>query len=154
MTLSEIRSKIDVSSMHPIDQLKYFRNKAYLTDDEEESLETTNDIFTFRFFAVLLEEFSENATIPGTEEYENATQNIADTFKNFLKDKNTVIFTHYSPIGYVGEYNDTFIDVNGVFQLSLRNSLSIQKLFYDDFLKNHNFGNWLVTGVKIKGENM
>ena len=152
MTLSEIRSKIDVSRMHPIDQLKYFRNKAYLTDDEEESLETTNDIFTFRFFAVLLEEFSENATFPGTEEYENATQNIADTFKNFLKDNNIVIFTQYGSIGYVGEFNDTFIDVNGVFQLSLRNSLSIQKSFDDYFLKNHIFGNWLVTGAKIKGQ--
>ena len=35
---ADIRFKRSVKEMHPIDQLKYFRNKVYLTDKEEEEL--------------------------------------------------------------------------------------------------------------------
>ena len=35
---ADIRFERSVEEMHPIDQLKYFRNKVYLTDKEEEEL--------------------------------------------------------------------------------------------------------------------
>ena len=36
--LAEMRPKRSMEGMHPIDQLKHFRNQFYLTDEEEEEL--------------------------------------------------------------------------------------------------------------------
>ena len=131
----------NVAKLHPIDQLKYYRDQVYLTNGEEISVTLNRNILTFRFEAVVPSEMFENLTIDDAFDIvdnENVTEDLTNSLVEIIEDilddailiVNERVEVDLQVLGSIDKLNETVVNVRGAIPIGsgVSNSFSIQNL--------------------------
>ena len=161
--ISVIKYDYNVAKLHPIDQLKYYRDQVYLTNREEISVTLNRNILTFRFEAVVPSEMFENLTIEDAFDIvdnENVTEDLANSLVEIIEDilddailvVNEKVAVDLQVLGSIDKLNETVVNVRLAIPIGSGVSNSLSNLITTKINKHGNIGKWLAKGFKSKSK--
>ena len=115
------------------------------------------DVMTYRFDAILPENISDNATIPGHPQYVEIRTVIANAMESVIQEVPYFeVDVNYADLKYDGlnEKNETQVCVNGIIQLRSGTSEDLVKALESNstnFVKNAIFGPFEANSLDLRG---
>ena len=161
--ISVIKYDYNVAKLHPIDQLKYYRDQVYLTNGEEISVTLNRNILTFRFEAVVPSEMFENLTIDDAFDIvdnENVTEDLTNSLVEIIEDilddavliVNEKVEIALQVLGSIDKLNETVVNVRGAIPIGSGVSNSFSNQITTKINRHGNIGKWLAKGFKSKSK--
>ena len=152
-----------MAKLHPIDQLKYYRDQVYLTNGEEISVTLNRNILTFRFEAVVPSEMFENLTIDDAFDIvdnENVTEDLTNSLVEIIEDilddavliVNEKVEIALQVLGSIEKLNETVVNVRGAIPIGSEVSNSFSNQITTKINRHGNIGKWLAKGFKSKSK--
>lgn len=150
--LEEIRTKRQVDeTIHPLDELKWYRQNIYLTEKEEKLVTGEDDVLIFRGLTVDLDSYSENLTIPDSEEWvevmNDTRKAMQDNIVGFSVKKIEAILRYE---GITGDQNLTVIAICGFLQTPDSSQSLLTNGLNSNLKDNHMLGEWALSQTQFR----
>ena len=160
--VSVIKYDYNVAKLHPIDQLKYFRDQVYLTNEEEISVTQNRNILTFRFEAIVPTELFENTTIDDAFDIidnENVTEDLTNSLVEIVEDVlndaiiiNEKVAIDLQVLGSIDKLNETVANVRGAIPIGSGVPNCLFTKITTKINRQDSIGKWLAKDFKSKSK--